>query len=173
MKKYFAYGSNMLEQRLKARVPGAVFLAKAYLGGYCLRFHKKSKDGSGKCNIIQAEDLVQGVLYEFPESELNQLDAAEGYGYGYNHKEITLRVPNGTKALAYAVVDFKYIDDKLVPYSWYHELVVSGAEQHGLDADYIEKLRKHRSVQDPDPKRKEKVEAEKVLAAYYATRQSP
>jgi gamma-glutamylcyclotransferase len=57
-----------------------------------------------------------------------------------------------------------------MPYNWYHELVVAGAEQHALPDSYIAKLREERSVNDPQPDRDSKVEAEKVLSEYYATR---
>lgn len=168
----------MLEQRLKApkRVPGAVCLTIAFARGYCLRFHKKSIDKSGKCNIVQTgsmEDLVHGVLFEIPETQLKKLDDAEGYGQGYDHATIQAHLLDRTagSALTY-VADFNAIDDEKVPYSWYHELVVAGAEQHGLPADYIARLREQRSVKDPQPNRDSKVEAEKVLAEYYATRES-
>ena len=166
----------MLEQRLRApkRVPGAVCLTKAFARGYRLRFHKKSVDKSGKCNIVQTgsmEDVVHGVLFEIPEAQRRKLDAAEGYGQGYDHADIQVHLPDGTteSALVY-VADFNAIDDEKVPYSWYHELVVAGAEQHGLPADYIARLREQRSVKDSEPNRDSKVEAEKVLSEYYATR---
>jgi gamma-glutamylcyclotransferase len=59
--KYFAYGSNMLTERLRARVGGAAALSKVCVCGYRVRFHKRSDDGSGKCNIIETgshEDRV-------------------------------------------------------------------------------------------------------------------
>jgi gamma-glutamylcyclotransferase len=49
---YFAFGSNMLLERIKKRVPSARALGIATLGGYALRFNKLSKDGSAKANIV-------------------------------------------------------------------------------------------------------------------------
>jgi len=174
--KYFAYGSNMLEERLRApeRVPGAACLTKVFASKYCLRFNKKSVDKSGKCNIVQTgsmDDFVWGVLFEIPEAQRWKLDVAEGYGHGYDHANIEVHLPDGTieRALAYVAT---VTDDKLLPYSWYHQLVVAGAEQHGLSADYIAKLREERSVKDPEPNRPSKLEAERVLAEYYAMRKS-
>ena len=174
--KYFAYGSNMLEQRLRApeRVPGAVCLTNVFASKYRLRFNKKSIDNSGKCNIVQtgaADDSVLGVLFEIPEAQRRKLDVAEGYGHGYDYANIDVHLPDGTieRALAYVAT---VTDGKLLPYSWYHQLVVAGAEQHGLSADYIAKLREERSVEDPEPNRRSKLEAERALAEYYATRKS-
>ena len=85
--KYFAYGSNMLEERLQSskRVPGATFLAIGSVRGYRLRFHKRSTDKSGKCDIVKtdsAEDVVYGVVFKVPEDQLGKLDRAEGVGHG-------------------------------------------------------------------------------------------
>jgi gamma-glutamylcyclotransferase len=117
------------------------------------------------------EDIVHGVLFEIPEAQRGKLDAAEGYRLGYEHAEIQVHLPDGTteSALAY-VADFTAIDEEKMPYNWYHELVVAGAEQHALPDGYIAKLREERSVNDPQPDRDSKVEAEKVLSEYYATR---
>lgn len=46
----FAYGSNMLTDRLRERVPSARPVAVARLAGHSLRWHKVSIDGSGKCD---------------------------------------------------------------------------------------------------------------------------
>jgi gamma-glutamylcyclotransferase len=166
--KYFAYGSNMLTERLRARVSSAVALSKVCLIGYRLRFNKKSIDGSGKCNIVETgsqKDVVHGVIFEIPKEQLSKLDEAEGFKKGYDHKCIRLPDRPGESALAY-VAETKYIDDRLLPYRWYHELVVAGAEQHGLPPDYIAELRKQDCKEDPDPNRDTRLQAEKVLEDY-------
>ena len=74
MPLYFAYGSNMLVERITAptRVPGAVAMGAAGLEGYQLSFGKLSIRTSGhrtgKCDIVeQSGGAVYGVLYEVPE----------------------------------------------------------------------------------------------------------
>ncbi len=70
--KYFAYGSNMSIARLKERVPGARSLGCHTLKEHDLRFHKLSKDGSGKCDAFftgKAEDNIYGVLFEIDPAE--------------------------------------------------------------------------------------------------------
>jgi gamma-glutamylcyclotransferase len=49
---YFAYGSNMSLSRLRERVPSAEAVGCFSLNGHDLRFHKLSKDGSGKCDAF-------------------------------------------------------------------------------------------------------------------------
>lgn len=62
----FSYGSNMLTTRIVERVLSACVLAVAVLNGHQLRWHKASKDGAGKCDVVAADDgaSVYGVLYE-------------------------------------------------------------------------------------------------------------
>jgi hypothetical protein len=52
--QYFAYGSNMSLRRLRTRVPSAVKLGNATLFGHQLKFHKRSQDGSAKCDAMTA-----------------------------------------------------------------------------------------------------------------------
>lgn len=70
MEYYFAYGSNMSSVRLKERAPSSRAVGVAQLPEYVLKFHKRSKDGSGKCNALftgVATDVVFGVVFEMPE----------------------------------------------------------------------------------------------------------
>ena len=60
---YFAYGSNMLEQRLKDRVKSAEFLLNAWIRGYEVRFRKMSIDGSGKADLVQTGVVEVGKRF--------------------------------------------------------------------------------------------------------------
>ena len=90
--KYVAYGSNLLTERLTAmgRVPSAKFIEKLKITGWKLRFNKKSKDGSGKCNIVKGSetDYVWGAVYELNKNEKTKLDGAEGKGTGMLKRSI-------------------------------------------------------------------------------------
>jgi hypothetical protein len=172
--KYFAYGSNMLTERFRARVGGAVALSEVFVCGYRLRFHKRSDDGSGKCNIIETgsqEDRVYGVVFEIPKEQLPRLDEAEGFKKGYDHKYVPLLGRPEARALTY-VAETNYIDERLLPYKWYHRLVIAGAEQRELPPNYIAELRKQDWKEDPKPNRCTKVEAEKLLATHKKARKA-
>jgi hypothetical protein len=137
---YFAYGSNMYTPRLRYRVPNVELIGGGELHGYRLRFHKRSKDLSGKCNAEHtgvSEDRVIGVLFKVPAAQLPDLHSAEGRGNGYADDIVTVRTADGKhySALTYLASD-GYIDDTLNPYDWYWEFVDSGARQHGLPEDY-------------------------------------
>jgi len=156
---YFAYGSNMLTERLRTRVPSAEPVATARLPGWTLRFHKRSQDGSGKCNVVEASDestTVHGVLFEFATDDLSALDAAEHRGHGYERQRVHPQTPDQTvEAFAY-VAQPAYVDDALRPYDWYRTVVMAGAHQHALPPRYRNSLEATRSYPDPDTERRRK-----------------
>jgi hypothetical protein len=85
--KYFAYGSNMLLERLRRRCGSAQAIGVGTLNGYTLEFSKPSMDESGKATIVKSDVAgarVVGVLYDIATEELRELDNAEGYGKGYD-----------------------------------------------------------------------------------------
>ncbi|MCY4058708.1 MAG: gamma-glutamylcyclotransferase [Gammaproteobacteria bacterium] len=140
---YFAYGSNMSSDRLRARTPSANPLGKARLPGYTLRWHKLGRDGSGKCDIEPSDGpgtVIWGVLYEINRAEKGGLDAAEGLGVGYD--EHTVRVETGTvvrEAITYKARPDK-IDPALRPLDWYKTYVIRGATEHGLPDEYVRRI---------------------------------
>ena len=58
------------------------------------------------------------------------------------------------------------IDDALMPYRWYYNLVLSGAEQHALPRDDVAGLRAIPFTHDPKPDRKTRLEALDALRKY-------
>ena len=78
------------------------------------------------------------------------LDKAEGLGYGYDEKEVTLTAQDG--ALITATTYFATnIDVHMKPYSWYLNHVLVGAREALLPADYIElKIASVEAVEDGD-----------------------
>lgn len=158
--RIFAYGSNMNINRLKQRVPSATKVCNASLSGYRFSFNKRSNDGSGKGNIQHtniAEDVVVGVVFEIDELEKPALDTAEGLGNGYNQTVIDLLDENGETFQAQVyVADATAVDDNLLPYDWYKEFVVTGAEQNNLPAAYVEHLRNSGFNIDADEQRRQR-----------------
>ncbi len=151
----FAYGSNMPVARLRERCPSAHAIGVAELPGHELRWHKRSRDGSGKCDIVASDAAsVFGVLYEIANDEKPDLDRAEGLGAGY--EEIEIEVLCGGESLkvkAYRATD---TDPARRPYTWYRALVLAGAKEHGLPAPYIAGLESVPADQDPDRARHDK-----------------
>ena len=141
--------------RLRDRVPSAEVVGSYSLKEHDLRFHKSSKDGSGKCDayFTGAEtDRVYGVLFKISVSEKRTLDRAEGLGYGYKEQEVSVYSENGQicKALTYLATN---IDEKLAPYTWYKQHVLVGAKEAFLPQWYIEKIERVSAIDDEDKDR--------------------
>ncbi|MDQ3819655.1 MAG: gamma-glutamylcyclotransferase [Acidobacteriota bacterium] len=157
--KYFAYGSNLCTNRLRERVPSATFCQKAILYGFTLKFHKRSIDGSAKCNAFYTgnnTDEVHGVIFDIDEEEKQDLDKAEGRGRGYDQITIKVNTNGGVEEVFTYVANTKAIDDSLQPYSWYKDLVLSGAKEHSLHKAYIRRLELVQARQDPNKSRNDK-----------------
>ena len=153
----FSYGSNMSLARLQDRVPSARFVAVATLPAHTLRFHKVSKDGSGKCDAEQTgnpDDRVIGVVYEISDKEKLALDRKEGLGSGYKEKEV--EVTADQKKLTALMYFATKVDSLLKPYRWYKEHILFGARENDLPAEYIAQLEAIESVDDPDTARNER-----------------
>ncbi len=155
---YFAYGSNMSIKRLRDRAPSSCFVSIATLYEHDLRFHKIGKDGSGKCDAQETNNLehsVIGVVFEIAESEKSELDRKEGLGYGYEQKEVELTTPSGRiiNASTYYATS---IDPSLKPYHWYKHHVLTGAQENGLPGEYVERISIIESIADPKPERNQR-----------------
>lgn len=169
MKYYLAYGSNMLIERLQARVPSAKPVSHARVEGWCLQFDKRSADGSGKCHIVPSPgDVVYGVVFSIPLADHGKLDDFEGRYHGYERQRLLeVILGDGSKVEAFTyVADPDYVQAGLLPYDWYHDLVVAGAEQHHLPTDYIAALKRIDSWPDPEVDRPARAKALKVLAEF-------
>jgi hypothetical protein len=156
--EYFAYGSNLFTARLTSRVPHASFVAVARLEKHALRFHKRSVDKSAKCNVVASPDeVVLGVIFEVPPDEKPDLDRAEGLGHGYVEREFSVVAGNGLRHTAVAyVADPSYIDDSLLPYTWYKDYVLQGAKEHGFPEAYVQTIARVEARRDPDRERETK-----------------
>lgn len=153
---YFAYGSNLHPERLRERVPSSRALAVAELDGHLLRFHKRGRDGSGKCSILPSgrpQDRVFGVVYRMAAAERILLDRAEGLGAGYRRIELIVRVDGMPRPVFSYRAQDEYIDEALLPFTWYRRLVLAGARHHGLPAAYVAAIEAIAARPDPDRER--------------------
>ena len=155
---YFAYGSNMSVARLEDRVSSVKVITKARLSNHQLKFHKRSPDGSGKCNakhVGNASDIIYGVVFEMSVSQKQLLDEYEGLGNGYDQKDISV-IASNEKTLIATYYYATEIDNSLKPYEWYKQHVLQGAYEHGLPPDYIASIESIKTVQDLNTKRHER-----------------
>lgn len=153
--KYFAYGSNMCSSRLhKYEVESSGPGIPAKLSGYGLVLNKKSKDDSGKANIeIIPDRTVWGVLFDVSNEGFARLLDREK---GYHRQSISIQLLNGTQIDAVTLIADK-VQDNILPFTWYKDLLVQGALEHNLPGAYISMLRSIEAKEDPDPVRSKKM----------------
>lgn len=141
----------MCSKRLHERTPSAQPIGIGSVLGHHLRWHKKSWDGSGKCDIFLTGDpdhQVHGVLFEISTFEKERLDAVEGLHHGYEEKMVEVITGEG---LVYAVSYYAtIIDETCRPYEWYKRYVVEGAIEYRLPEDYVQTLKAIEAMKDPD-----------------------
>lgn len=135
--RYFAYGSNMLRERLVARVSTAEGVAVGVVRDYRLDFAKISVDGSGKGDMVASPgDEVWGMLYAFDADQKPDLDRHEGPHY--RAQEVVVSTPSGEETAWAYMADPQRRDPSKAPYDWYLALIVAGARQGGLPEAYIQ-----------------------------------
>lgn len=144
---YFAYGANMNGGQIAARCrtkPKVVAVAK--LPDYAIAFfgHSERWDGGEETAIVQPGETLWGVIYEVSLSSLDHLDAWQGAkldGSGpYFHSPAEAVGADGT---TYPVLLYRkdILGETRMPSTEYLEHIVCGAEEHGLPAEYVRKLR--------------------------------
>ena len=149
--RYAAYGSNLHPLRLGKRLSSARLITTALLPGWSLHFHKRGDDKSAKCNILAGGSGVHCAVFEISIQDKLVLDRIEGVGFGYS--EIMLSIPAVGDCASYVAKE-SHIDDSLLPYDWYHELVLVGAHTHRFPDDYLKRIKSRQALPDPDPNRR-------------------
>ncbi len=156
---YFAYGSNLLTQRLRSpdRCPSAGVIAPGVLLGYRLKFHKLGRDGSGKCDIWPTgneSDQVHGVLFRIAHGDQPNLDQAESLGIGYRDLQVTIQA--ATESVPACTYQALQIQTGLKPFNWYLQLILAGARQHQFPPAYLALLANVATQSDPDHHRRDR-----------------
>jgi hypothetical protein len=166
----------MLTERITVRAKDAKKVGIGYVCGRKLTFHKigTRKNGSrtGKCNICSDDDpkaIVYGVLYEIPNDQFSELNS---YEKGYS---ITKLIVHSAAAGEIAAVahDADSTDLTLIPYDWYHSLVLAGARQHNLPTFYIQDYIAHIPFEETDSTYKDAKEAKELLLRIQITETGP
>lgn len=152
----------MLPARLRqaSRAPSATAVGTGFLRSHEMRFHKRGRDGSGKCNAQATDDarcVVHGVVYRIAAHEFGRLDVQEDVpDGGYTRRQVAIEMTDRSEQRivhCYFAND-SHIDDKLRPFGWYRSLVIAGALEHDLPGEYVQTLRESPCVDDHDPVRR-------------------
>ena len=159
---YFAYGSNLHPMRLMERVSSAELVGVIEHSHHSLTFHKKSNDGSSKCNMFHTgneSDLIHGALYKLKPEHKKALDGFEGKGHGYIDSKINLQHNEKEYPCFTYHAQQSHIVNNLKPYHWYKQLVVLGAKYLKFPDAYISSIEAVESNEDQDSNRRTEKEA--------------
>ncbi|KAI9999818.1 hypothetical protein NQD34_011661 [Periophthalmus magnuspinnatus] len=142
---YFAYGSNLLKERLTLKNPSATVHCVARLKNFRLVFgnHKgrASERWHGGVATIEHSpgDEVWGVVWRLSVADLESLDSQENVTLGaYSPVELSVRTRGEDLSCR------TYIMNSCVyapPSPQYLKVIVMGAAQNGLPQEYQDKLR--------------------------------
>ncbi|XP_056154869.1 gamma-glutamylcyclotransferase a isoform X3 [Lampris incognitus] len=141
---YFAFGSNLLKERLRLANPSATFRCTGRLKDYVLRFglweeHVDNQWHGGVATIeCSPGGEVWGVVWSISNDHLLSLDEQEGVNQGmYSPLEVTVETDNGLmQCRAYQMNHFHACP----PSPHYKQVVCLGAKQNGLPAEYLKGL---------------------------------
>jgi hypothetical protein len=149
--RYFAYGSNLVVERMRER--GAEFLAArpATLRDHALVFDKRSRDGSSRANVSRAADRrVFGVLYDLGAEALEALRQYEG---GYDLVDVLVEATRHDGRIeVLPAKTFMARPDRRTdapPAPRYVDLILQGVEDHQLPEAARREVRRA-AGRDPD-----------------------
>lgn len=142
--KYFAYGSNMSETKMKSLKVNYSSRERATLENYQIVFNKQSKRdiNMGFANIeIKPGYIVEGILYEISDDDIIYLDRCEGFPRHYLKKDIEVIRESGEKikCMVY-IANIEKIKENLKPSKEYLEIILEGKDL--LSKNYIRNLKK-------------------------------
>ena len=126
------------------RAPEAMVVGVGRLSGHVLRFHKRGRDGSGKCDAFETgdgSDCVWGVVYDITAGDERRLDRIEGLGVGYEKRQVDVTLENERLGCMTYLARASHIEPCLQPLAWYVDWVLDGAVEHELPATYLDSLR--------------------------------
>lgn len=131
---YIAYGSNINQDQMTYRVPGAKPLGKGLISGWKLAFH--GTDGSAYATIVKSVDhSVPVVIWEMSDAQEKIMDVYEGYPTSYYKKNIAI-VINGVirMGMVYIMNDSRSVAR---PSRKYVNTIRKGYQSFGIDEAYL------------------------------------
>ncbi|XP_037330521.2 gamma-glutamylcyclotransferase a [Pungitius pungitius] len=141
---YFAFGSNLLKERLQVANPSAIFHTTGRLKDHELSFGlceaiENSIWHGGVATIAPCPGAeVWGVIWTLSSEDLPRLDKQEGVNVGiYSPLEVSVETDKGLIfCRTYQTNNFHACP----PSPQYKQVVCLGAERNGLPGEYLKKL---------------------------------
>lgn len=141
---YLSYGSNMSSRYLSnIRNVDIYESLPVSIGGHEVKFNLKGIPDiePAFANMIVSEGKTSyGVAHLVTPESLNSIVGSESGSYQMREISVTTLDQKEVNAWALIGEDNQF---NAIPSQRYLDIMVEGAEQHGLDADYIDELRKY------------------------------
>jgi cation transport regulator ChaC len=147
---YFAYGSNLMLAEIRRSCPSAARKCAVRLPDFALTFPRKSINRN--CGVASIEARlggeVWGGIYEIPELERERLESREGFKpnrppslNSYVPKDVIV-FEDGDLAKPLNVITFiaNPQANPPLPSNDYKNLIIAGAREWNLNAEYITRL---------------------------------
>ncbi|MDP6707295.1 MAG: gamma-glutamylcyclotransferase family protein [Alphaproteobacteria bacterium] len=146
----FAYGSNMASRLLREHCPSASVVMQATLPNFQIEFRRYSQNLAGGISTIMPAPggLVRGIVFEFPSSELAALDIYEGVDKGFYLREGYLVLGEDGAWHNAELYRVAKPEGPFPPSAVYLDIMLEGAAEQGLPADYIAGLEALRTGND-------------------------
>lgn len=162
---YFAYGSNLMSERIHLHNPSATFCYVARLQDFELDFgNSQGKTNEtwhgGIATVNQSPgNEVWGVVWKINKSNLSSLDKQEGVNSGtYVPIEINVYTQEGKEITCRSYQLKNY--ERAPPSPQYKKVICIGAKESGLPLEYQKKLN---AIEPNDYKGKVSEEIEDII----------
>lgn len=144
MLKYFAYGSNLNDNRMISRGVNFTSKEKGILKGYRFVINKISQKNPniGFANIVKDENSeVEGIIYGVNMDDIQKLDKYEGTPKHYRREILTI---NNEQVVVYIANESWTSIDELYTTEEYKNHILEGKEY--LSEKYFNQLLKIKTV---------------------------
>jgi len=137
---YFAYGSNLNVDQMKARIGAWQLSKRALVRSYKLVFNRYSKSRNGYAANLQPtdnfEDTVPGVVYHITQEQLVKLEKFEGIP----PTEVAVELEDGNEISHAKIFVWKSSEKERGPPKDYRRIIEQGLLQHGYPESTIRKV---------------------------------
>ena len=142
---YFAYGSNLDYEQMRARLGDAEIVGVGYLPGYSLAFNKRGWDGTAKANLVASSKIHKawGVFYKITQRQIETMSRYEG-GYskvwvrGHLAEVLPEDFVTGEEIEAQTFISGSFTT--AFPSAIYKERIITGMIEFGLPLGLIENV---------------------------------
>lgn len=152
---YFAYGSNLLCERIHINIPSAVRKEIGKLEGYRLDFGGPYSNMWGGCPatvVPHTGKRVWGAIWEIENSYISNLDRQEGVHHNiYFPIDVCIETLSGSKVICRsyqlcttpeALRNREILPKERQPSEVYMAVIIKGAIESALPSAYIEELKR-------------------------------